>query len=48
MEIISDYGRHVAFEGEYKDSIWIQGNVDVLIAKAKHWASFAYWHTENI
>jgi len=48
MELISDYGRHVAFEGEYKDCIWIKDNVGVLIAQAKQWASFAYCHTENI
>jgi len=48
MELISEYGRHVAFEEGYKDSIWIKGNVSGLIAQAKHWASFAYCHTENI
>jgi len=48
MELISDCGRHVSFEGECNDSIWLKGNVGVLIAQAKHWASFAYYHTENI
>jgi len=32
MKLISDYERHVAFEGEYNDSVCIKGNVAVLIA----------------
>jgi hypothetical protein len=38
----------IAFEGEYNDYTWIKGNVGVLIAQAKHWASFTYCHTGNI
>jgi hypothetical protein len=48
MELIVDYERHIAFEGEYNDFICVMGNVAVLIAQAKHWASFAYGHTEII
>jgi hypothetical protein len=47
LELIPDYGRH-ACEGKYNDSVWIKGNAGVLIAQAKHWASFAYCHAENI